>query len=373
MDDISVNDICKKISSDNYLINCYNFLFKSKAIHFLFILIEMLLNIFQEIDIYINGFNSTKKQFRFNLISYITYQFNKLSSILKLLMLLLLIILFDLLYYLLGKRKFKANYTIISIALNILELVYFRTIMIILLNLFYTLPNIYYLIVLLFLIPHIYLILNNFIYNHLYYFVPKFINYPFDEFTSIFDIIFLFEKIFLSIAGNTNNYSLGKFCFFLLISGQAYFCFFFIYKLINHSYLFMKNSFLNKTRLSFFFTNTIIIFVGILFGKKEILTILFLILCIGLLFIILAYMYLMYNPYHYIKISRETPMENLFFYLFVLSNNNDIDFLIENKINQHFEKCGICNLCKKYNQYLDINEEIEQDEEKENFIKEKKK
>ena len=147
-------------------------------------------------------------------IFYITNQFDKILEILKIIILILLLIIFDLLYYFISKKKFKRNYIIISIISNILELFYFRTTMIIFLNLFYNLPNIYYLISLLFLIPHLYLIINHFIYNHLFYFVPRFIDYPFDEFTSIFDIVLLFEKIFLSIAANTDNSSLGKFCFF---------------------------------------------------------------------------------------------------------------------------------------------------------------
>ena len=78
--------------------------------------------------------------------------------------------------------------------------------------------------------------MNNFIYNHLFYFVPDFIDYPYDEFSSSFDIILLFTKIFLSIASTTNNSDLGKFFFFILFLEQIFFSFYFIYKLYNYYY-----------------------------------------------------------------------------------------------------------------------------------------
>ena len=59
-------------------------------------------------------------------------------------------------------------------------------------------------------------------------------------------------------------------------------------------------------------------------------------------------MYYIYSPFNYIKIKRETPLENTFFYLYILSEKNDFDFLIKNKIKDHYQKCGYCELCNKY-------------------------
>ena len=73
-------------------------------------------------------------------------------------------------------------------------------------------------------------------------------------------------------------------------------------------------------------------------------------------------MYTIYNPYYNIKIKRETPEENIFFYLFIVSNKNDLDFLFETKVNEHYIKCGICSLCKKYFQYLSQNQALYDDE-----------
>ena len=370
MHDIVVPKLYQKMNSDNYFVNCYKYLIRSKSIHFLFILIEMLLNIIQELETFIKGFNIKNNQQKFYYNSYITEQFEKLSIEIKIIILILLIAISNSVYIILTKINMKKKMIIISILSNVLELFYFRTIMLIFLNIFFTLPNIIFLLSLVILIYHIYLIVNNFLYNHLYYFVPKFINYPFDEFSSLFDIICLFSKIILSISSNTSISSMGKFAFIILFFCQIFFTFYFIYLLRYRSYLFMKNTFLNKTKLIFFFSNTIILFIAILFGKDEIITVLFLILFIGLFFIIMVYMYLMYNPFHFIRINRDSPIENIFFYLFTLSEENDIEFLIENKINEHFEKCGLCTLCKNYKKYLEIYDNIDEkeDEEKERLI-----
>ena len=362
MSEYIIQSIYKKITSDNYLINSYNHLTRSKVIHFFFILIEIIINILQELETFLGGFNSDKNEGVLNYISYLTNQFGRIPIIGKIIILLLFISIFDILYYFFQRKKIKTKYNRVSILVNILELFYFRVSSLVLFNFFFTLSNFYFLISLLFLIPNIYLIMNHFLYNHLYYFVPSFIDYPFDEFSSIYDIILLSIKFFLSVTRNTDNSGLGKFCFIIIFLEQLLFCFYFILKLKNHSYLFMKNTFLNKTRISLFFTKTLIIIFAFLFGKNEIINILFLILFFGILFIMMVYMYAIYNPYYNIKIKRETPLENIFFYLFIVSNKNDLDFLFETKVNEHYIKCGICSLCKKYFQYLSQNQTLPDDE-----------
>jgi hypothetical protein len=64
-------------------------------------------------------------------------------------------------------------------------------------------------------------------------------------------------------------------------------------------------------------------------------------------------------------------MENIYFYLYILSEKNDFDFVFENKVNEHYEKCGICNLCKRYYSYINRNKNTKkgEDEEKEELLK----
>ena len=204
----------------------------------------------------------------------------------------------------------------------------------------------------LFLFPYILLIINNFQYNHLYYFVPEFIDYPYDEFSSKFDILLFITKLILACSASTTNSGFGKFCYLILFLLQIFISFYFIHKSINHSYLFMKITFLNKTRLSLYISNSLIILLAVLYGKTEIISIPSFIMIICILILIMIYMYYNYNPYYYIKIKRETPFENTLFYLYILSEKNDFDFVLTNKIKDHYQKCGFCELCKKYLNFI---------------------
>ena len=366
MSDSDIKNIYKKITSNNYLSNCYRQLTTSKIIHFIFILIEILLNLLHELDIFLRDFiydNGELEINKLSLISYITIKINKLQEVYRLYIIFSFIIIFDSLFIFFKKKNFLIKHTYISIIINILELFYFRLIVLLFLNLLFSLSKFYFLISLLFCLPHIYLIISNFFYNHLYYFVPEYIDYPYDEFSSLFDIILLICKIILAASDTSSNVGLGKFCFIILFIMQIFFSFFFIEKLINHSYFFMKNSFLNETRLCLFLTKSIVIIFALLVGKNEIMNILFIIVSVGLLFIIMGYLYFLYNPYSYIKIKRETPTENIYFYLYIISNKTNLYFLFENKMNEHYENCGICTLCKKY---INFYKKYESNKDKEN-------
>ena len=367
-------NIYKLINYDNYLVNSYKHLTKVKSIHFLFILIEIMINIFQELEIFFKVFCSEEIHYSLNFISKISNHFDKLSIKAKLIILILYIIIFDSVYITLKLKKFKRNYIIFIILVNILELLFFRTFMLIFFNLIFNLSNLYLVFISIFLIPHLYLTLMHFLYNHLYYFVPKFIDYPYDEFSSQFDMVLLLIKLFLSIALTTSYKGLGRFCCFVFFFFEILFCIYFLYKLWMHSYLFMKNTFLNKTRISLFLFKTFIMIFTILLGKDEIERIIFPFISLGLIFIIMIFIYLLYNPLHYVKIKRETPMENIFFYLYILSDNEQLDFLFENKINEHYEKCGVCKLCERFSIYLKFNRNncIKLDDEKESLISDEK-
>ena len=359
----------KLINYDNYLINSYICLTRIKTIHFLFIFIEILLNIFQELDIFVKGFklvNIPKNIFNFNIVSLITNEFDKLSPYVNLLFLVFIIVIFDSLYLFIKLKKFKINNIFLIIIINFLELFFFRTASLILFSMLFSLKKNLIIFGFIFFIFHLYLVFSNFIYNHLYYFVPEFIDYPYDEFGSSFDIILLFIKLLLAISVHKNAF--GKFCFLILFIAQIFFSFYFIFQIKNKSYLLMKNTFLNKTKLILFFTKTVITLVALIFGKREINNILFLVICIFLLLIIMAYFYLVYNPFFNITIKIENPLENIYFYLFILSEKNDYEFIIEDKINEHYEKCGLCELCKKYMKYK--NRKVIENEEKEKLFNE---
>ena len=378
MSDKDIINIHKKIISNHYLSNCYQCLIRLKAIHFFLILIELLLNTFQLLDIVQRDYMPINKEETINALNYIHYiniEFNTLSNSKKLIIIFLFTLIFDLLYIFIKRNNFKKKRIYILIIINILELFYFRTTQLILLNLLFSFKNNYLLISFLIFLPHIYLIIDNFLNNHLYYFSPEFIKYPYDEFTSFYDITLFISKIFLGIANTISNIYLLKLIFIFQFAIQILFSTFFIYKLIYHSYLFMINSFLNKTRFCLYIIHTNVIIMSLINEKNEIKNILFSIINIGLLLVVMGYLYFLYDPYEYITIKMETPLENIIFYLFVKSNKNFVDYVYESKVNEHYEKCGVCTLCIRYNYYLrKIKSKKEaNNEENQSLINEKKK
>ena len=58
MSEFYVPKIYEKINSDNYLINSYEHLTQIKTVHFLFILIEMIINTIQELEIFLRDLSS---------------------------------------------------------------------------------------------------------------------------------------------------------------------------------------------------------------------------------------------------------------------------------------------------------------------------
>jgi len=367
--------ISKMINSNNYFLNSYRLLTRSKIIHFISILIEIIINIFQEIEIFHRGYkkeNIERKLWHLNLISKINDTFDNLKTYVKLFIIIIYSISIDLLYFFFEKKNYKIKHIRNMIIINILDILCFRTVMLIFLNLLFLLPKESFIFGSIFAVIHIFLTANNFLYNHLFHFVPNFIDYPFDEFTSSFDIILLILKIMLSAAGTTKNPGFGKFMFFNLFAFQIFFSFYFLYKLKNHSYLFMKNSFLNRTKLCLFFTQNIVILLAFFIGKGGITTILFLIFEISALLIMMSFIYLIYNPIYYISINSDNSIDNIVYYLYILSEENDYEFLFEKKINEHYKKCGFCFLCKKYNNYRDRYRKEFEDDEKEKLLNNKR-
>ena len=340
-----------EINTNNYFINSYYHLTKIKGIHFVFTLIEILLNISLELEIILREYKFDNNS-SLNLVSYITKKFINIKNGIKLIIIIIYIFINDAFYFFIKIKKFKNKHIGISISINIFEIFIYRVFMLIFLNLFFTLKKGMLLIGFLFLIPHIYLTINNFLYNHLYYFVPEFIEYPYDEFSSLYDIILLFIKLLLSLAGTANNIDFCRFCFVIIFLFQIFSFIYFISNMINHSYLFMKNYFLNIAKVGLLLSKTIILFIALLFGKNEIMTTLFLIISICVVIIIMSYLYSSYNPFSYIKIRNENPKENTIFYLYILSQKNDFTFVLKNKISNHYKNCRICDLCKKYSKFL---------------------
>ena len=126
----------------------------------------------------------------------------------------------------------------------------------------------------------------------------------------------------------------------------------------------MKNTFLNKTRNSSIWIETVIMIGALMVGKDNLKSIYFILVCACIFFIIVVYIHLLYNPYDFIHIETETPNENLYFYFYSLSSENSLTYFFEDKIRQHFDKCGYCLICKKFCNYLTKNHKLIEEDEK---------
>ena len=357
----SVPNAYYSLYNNYYLTNSYKCIIRSRTVHFLFALIEVLLNISQELYIFVTKYNleqnAHKNLFRFFL--FFPEYIHNLTTVIKIILILFYVIVFIIIYFFLGKFKYKKDNLYTTILYNILDLFYFRILMIFFLDLFFCLPYTYFFILLLLVISHLYITFYYFCYNHLYVFVPAFIEYPFDEFSSLFDIFLLVVKILLSINANSKNICLKKFSYIVTFIFQIYCCIYFSFKLIHRSYLFMKNQFLNKAKTAFFFIQTFILFLAELIGKNGILNTYFLVIIILIFVIMLLYIFFMYEPKLYIRIRQETPDENMYFFLYIISNERQPCFIIENTIKKHYEFCGICNLCKRFQHYINLSSDYE--------------
>jgi hypothetical protein len=80
---------------------------KAKAIHFLFLLIEIFMNIFQEIELDLKNASSDKIKVDLNYLREITVVFDKISIIVKLAVIILYILVFDIIYIILRIQKLK--------------------------------------------------------------------------------------------------------------------------------------------------------------------------------------------------------------------------------------------------------------------------
>ena len=342
------------MGNNNYLINAYLHLIKIEFIHFVISFIEIIMNIMQEWIIFINkhSYKEKSKNNFINIIIMIPDKINSLSTLLKIIIIILYSLIFDIFCIFLAKRELSRKHSSITFLVNFLEFFYFRISMLISLNILFSLHYVQFIFLLILFFPHVNLIRTHFSYNHLYYFVPEFIKYPYDEFSSIYDSVLLLFKIFLSIMLNTKLYFLQHFIYITLFIMHIFFSFYFLNLLFNQSYLFMKNQFLNLSKLSLFFVQTFILIITEAVGHKEITNIWYLIIIIGLFVILLIYINFLYEPIYHIKIDGLNQSNNLIYYFYIISDKNELNFLIERKINEHYEKCNVCYLCSKYKKYL---------------------
>ena len=364
-----------KVKQEHYLSNCYKRLTRSKIIHFLFLLIEILLILIVKLDIFNRKFEPRTKIEGKIIINPIILLINKIDSLptyIIFLITIIPIIIFDFFYLLLCKYYIKSENKFFKIIINFFELFYFRLYTILFYSLLFSLTKLYFTFASIISIFHTYLMIFNLMQNHLYFCVPEFINYPYDEFSSRYDLYLFLSKIILSFSSVTKNGEFSKFLFYIDIILQAFYCYYFINKILFHSYLLMNNPFINKSKLSLFFGKTTILIISYIFKDKNLFTIFYYVLCFDIILIYMGIMFFIYDPFSHIRIRNQSPLKNIYFYINTINKRKDIEFLIENKIINHYKECGFCHLCQNYikykREYTDNNINIKDNENEDDYL-----
>ena len=137
------------------------------------------------------------------------------------------------------------------IVMNIFEIFIFRFLFIIICHILFSIENNTVLLIFFIIsIPIIAIIIHSFLINHLYYFSPHFVIYPYDYFSSFNDIFHLIQKYIICISLQSSNINLNQFLFIIVFIMQMICFLFSAYILYFKSYYIMNNIFLNKVRFS---------------------------------------------------------------------------------------------------------------------------
>ena len=339
---------------NEYFSNSHRLILKNKAFHFLLALLEYFITFIAQITIYNIKFNINFDEKLAPKFFYAVFiqKINKLPDYAKLVIILLVFALILIYFFSYNKFSFEKKSIFNTIAMNIFEIFIFRFLFLIILNILLAIKDIAGIIMIIIAIPIIFLIIRNFIFNHLYYFSPHFIIYPYDYYSSNNDIFHIFEKICLSIALQSPNQSLNQFlfilCFVLQISNFGFSIYIFYYK----SYYIMSNILLNKLRFSLVSSSAISNFILIILGYKNYISYTFLYIALNILLLVSLFVIIFYNPYPNAYFSTDDNYDNLYFYYYIIDHLRNDSFLLEEKLKAHFNKCQKCNLCKNLKNYL---------------------
>ena len=186
------------IHNTHYLSFSYNSLITHKVIHYILFFIEIVSIFLQIYEIYFNKYKSLKLGHikTFSYISPLIISIQKLNIAIRFLLYMLLIILLILSNLSLNYLNLSKN-IFWNIMINLNEIFFNRLISFIIFHYLFSFSDLYLIIGIIFTIPYIFILINDFNYNHLFTFFFGFVKYPYDSFSKLIDIHLLVVKIFL--------------------------------------------------------------------------------------------------------------------------------------------------------------------------------
>jgi len=351
-----------KIIKSHYLSISYNILINKKIIHLFLFLIEIIMLLIQISEIHHKNYalNHIKFYNNYKPVSNFLLIIRNLPILINILVYAAILLIIIMNYYILNNYKLKKT-KIVIIMVNLSELLFYRLFSLFIFNyLFFFLDNLYFILNIILTIIYAFILISHFSYNHLFFFFPtSLIKYPYDNFSMIIDIHFIFIKILISISLTISNVYISQLTFYISILILYILLFYLSYLLINKSYYLMNNITLNKGRYSILFSFCILVFFVLIIDKDKLFNIYYNICYCNALFIFIIFLYNIYDPYQFCKFDKDDNVENVLYYLFILDKERNKYFLIEEKIENHISKCNRCNLCKKYNNYLKGKNELD--------------
>ena len=346
-------------------------IFKNKAFHFLFKIFDSVILILKILSIYHTNYNpNLEKRIRFIFPHIYLSNYLTIFKLLPIIIYLIIGYTISLIYSFSSIKKKANKFDIIII--NFFEFLVVRLFFIFYIEFLFSISSLYLLLFLGISLPFFAFIFIDISFFHLTAFMFKFINFPFDDFTSLSDRQLIVVKIMISISGSTSSIDICKLMFFtqfvILISFLLYDTYIIFYK----SYYLMNNELISKIIYSKLLYISIIQIFIFFMKPEEIFEKIFIIIMICIIIFITLFIFLFYNPYNYIIIDVAENKENLYYYFFIIDRNKNIAFYLENKIKKHFFTCNSCSICLNYQEIINnsniIEFENESNKEKDLFI-----
>ena len=347
----------------NYYQNLNKAIIRNKIFHLLINILDELNTFLKILLIYQTNYNTINDS-PIKYIRLVSF-FSNCPLIFKLLPLIIYIIivtiiLFHYSYSRIGKIVKKLDIIII----NFFEFFFIRFLFIFYLEFLFSLSSLYFLLFFILSIPFLVFTFIDINIFHISGFMLEIIDFPFDDFTSLYDIQKMIIKILLSIGGVSKSKILCELMFYLQFLFLVAFLIYDSYIIFYKCYYLMNNELIAKTKYSNILSLVIVQIFMLFMKPEEIFERSFIIIFISIIIFTTLFIFLFYNPYKYIIIDTPNNKENLFYYFFVIDRNKNVACFLEQKIQEHIYKCNHCSLCSKYQEYLNSNNNFVLNEEK---------
>ena len=348
-----------KVQNTHYLSLSYNSLITNKYIHYFLFLIDVNIILLQILEIYHNDYKSIKRDDTkyMSFISLIIKELNKLKVGIKFMIYIIIILIETVCTSVLNNFNLTKN-NCLTVIINLTEIIFHRIGTLLMFYYLFSFNNIFLIFGIIITLPYFIILVDCLNTNHLFTFFISLITYPYDLFSKIIDLHLISVKIFLAISGMSNGINLSKFFFVLSIVVLFFLQIYLTYIIIYKSYYIMNNVSLNKVRYSILSANCLIIILVLITNIKYISNAYLIICFVNILILSLILIWIFYDPYQFIKFDTDENEDNAFFYFFTFDRNKNKNLILEMKIEEHKNKCGRCNLCKKYNE-MKIKEKFE--------------